>query len=134
MAGAADPFHGTQAPPLPVDLTQFQPSCDNSALSSLSFHAGPAALARVRSHGLRAADIGIVPAAAGGPKGLIFRALDQYLFGPWRMAAACQADPVAGFARLGELYCGQRYSAKPSQREIDAVCRDLWPGFSAPMH
>jgi hypothetical protein len=116
-------------------------------MSSLSFHAGPAALARLRSHGLRAADIGVVPAAAGGPKGLIFQALDQYLFGDWlaqaprertligssigawRMAAACQADPVAAFARLGELYCGQRYSAKPSQQEIDDVCRDLLARF-----
>jgi hypothetical protein len=41
------------------------------------------------------------------------------------MAAACQADPVQAFARLGELYCGQRYSAKPSPDEIDEVCRKL---------
>ncbi|HEU4376904.1 MAG TPA: patatin-like phospholipase family protein [Telluria sp.] len=116
-------------------------------MSSLSFHAGPKALARLRSHGLRAADIGVVPAAAGGPKGLIFQALDQYLFGDWlaqaprertligssigawRMAAACQADPVAAFARLGDLYCGQRYSAKPSPQEIDAVCQQLLGDF-----
>jgi hypothetical protein len=116
-------------------------------MSSLSFHAGPAALARLRSRGLRAADIGIVPAAAGGPKGLIFQALDQWLFGEWlpraprertligssigawRMAAACQADPVAAFARLGELYCGQRYSARPSQQEIDIACRQLLADF-----
>jgi hypothetical protein len=116
-------------------------------MSSLSFHAGPRALARLRSHGLRAADIGVIPAAAGGPKGLIFQALDQYLFGDWlaqaprertligssigawRMAAACQADPVAAFARLGDLYCGQRYSARPSQQEIDAVCQQLLGDF-----
>jgi hypothetical protein len=116
-------------------------------MSSLSFHAGPAALARLRAHGLQAADIGVVPAAAGGPKGLIFQALDQFLFGQWlpaaprdrsligasigawRMAAACQADPAAAFARLGALYCGQRYSAKPSQQEIDAVCQQLLGDF-----
>ncbi len=116
-------------------------------MSSLSFHAGPAAMARLRSHGLQAADVGIVPAAAGGPKGLIFQALDQYLFGhwlpraprertligssigAWRMAAACQADPAAAFARLGALYCGQRYSARPSQQEIDAVCQRLLAEF-----
>jgi predicted acylesterase/phospholipase RssA len=116
-------------------------------MHALSFHAGPAALARLRSHGLRAADIGVVPAAAGGPKGLIFQVLDQYLFGEWlpaaprertligssigawRMAAACQADPVAAFARLGDLYCGQRYSAKPSQQEIDTVCQQLLRDF-----
>jgi hypothetical protein len=116
-------------------------------MSSLSFHAGPAAMARLRSHGLRPGDVKVVPAAAGGPKGLIFQALDQYLFGAWlaqaprermligasigawRMAAACQADPAAAFARLGALYCGQRYSAKPSQAEIDSVCRQLLGDF-----
>jgi hypothetical protein len=116
-------------------------------MHSLTFHAGPIALARLRSHGFQAADVGIIPAAAGGPKGLIFQALDQFLFGSWlpaaprervligssigawRMAAACQRDPVAAFARLGQLYSNQRYTARPSQREIDDVCRDLLANF-----
>jgi hypothetical protein len=45
-------------------------------MSALTFHAGPLALAQIRAHGLRAGDVAVVPAAAGGPKGLIFRALD----------------------------------------------------------
>jgi hypothetical protein len=113
-------------------------------MSALSFFAGPLALARIRAHGLRAQDVAIVPAAAGGPKGLVFQSLDQWLFGEWlpaapreriligssigawRMAAACQRDPAAAFARLGELYSGQRYaSAKPSPQEIDEVVREL---------
>jgi hypothetical protein len=117
-------------------------------MNALSFHAGPRALAHLQQHGLRAADVAIVPAAAGGPKGLIFQALDQYLFGSWladapreraligssigawRMAAACHADPVAAFARLGKLYVGQRYtSAKPSQQDIDDVCQQLLSNF-----
>jgi hypothetical protein len=117
-------------------------------MSALTFHAGPLALAQIRAHGLRAGDVAIVPAAAGGPKGLIFQSLDQWLFGEWfpgaprertligssigawRMAAACQRDPVKAFARLGELYSGQRYaSAKPSQDEIDAVVRELLRDF-----
>ncbi|HEX9172281.1 MAG TPA: patatin-like phospholipase family protein [Telluria sp.] len=116
-------------------------------MSSLSFHAGPLALAQIRDHGLRAQDIALVPAAAGGPKGLVFQALDQFLFGhwlpgapreriligssigAWRMAAACQADPVQAFARLGELYCGQRYSARPSQQEINGVVQKLLADF-----
>ncbi len=125
-----------------------RPSRDNEAMNALSFHAGPRALAHLQEYGLRAADIAIVPAAAGGPKGLIFQALDQYLFGDWlaaaprerafigssigawRMAAACHADPVAAFARLGELYVGQRYdNAKPSQQDIDDVCQRLLSGF-----
>jgi hypothetical protein len=117
-------------------------------MSALSFHAGPRALAHIRAHGLRAHDVAIIPAAAGGPKGLIFQSLDQWLFGEWlasaprertligssigawRMAAACQRDPVKGFARLGELYSGQRYtSAKPTQDEIDRVVQDLLREF-----
>ena len=117
-------------------------------MNVLSFHAGPRALAHLQLHGLRAADVAIVPGAAGGPKGLIFQALDQYLFGSWlaesprdraligssigawRMAAACHADPAAAFARLGQLYVGQRYdSTKPSQQQIDDVCQQLLSGF-----
>ena len=117
-------------------------------MNALSFHAGPRALAHLHEQGLRAADVAVVPAAAGGPKGLIFQALDQYLFGAWlaeapreraligssigawRMAAACHADPVAAFARLGELYCNQRYATlKPTRRDIDDVCRQILSGF-----
>jgi hypothetical protein len=117
-------------------------------MSALTFHAGPLALEQIRTHGLRAQDVAIVPAAAGGPKGLIFQSLDQWLFGEWfpgaprertligssigawRMAAACQRYPVKAFARLGELYSGQRYaSAKPSQAEIDEVVKQLLHDF-----
>lgn len=117
-------------------------------MSALTFHAGPRALDRIRAHGLRPDDIAVIPAAAGGPKGLIFRALDQWLFGDWlprapreriligssigawRMAAACQRDPVKAFERLGELYSGQRYtSTKPSQDQIDEVVQGLLREF-----
>jgi predicted acylesterase/phospholipase RssA len=117
-------------------------------MSALTFHAGPLALDQIRAHGLRARDIAVVPAAAGGPKGLIFRSLDQWVFGEWfpsaprertligssigawRMAAACQKDPVKAFERLGELYSGQRYtSTKPSQEQIDEVVQGLLKEF-----
>ncbi|MES2317874.1 MAG: patatin-like phospholipase family protein [Pseudomonadota bacterium] len=117
-------------------------------MNALSFHAGPRALAHIRKHGLRARDVAIIPAAAGGPKGLIFQALDQWLFGSWladapreraligssigawRMAAACHADPVAAFARLGKVYSGQRYnSTKPTPQEIADVCQRLLSDF-----
>ena len=105
-------------------------------------------MARIRAAGLQAADVAVVPAAAGGPKGLIFQALDQWMFGAWlpqaprervligssigawRMAAACQRDPVAAFARLGQAYAGQRYhSTKPSQADIGVVVRRLLNDF-----
>lgn len=93
-------------------------------------------MAHLRKHGLRPQDVAIIPAAAGGPKGLILQALDQWLFGTWlpsaprertligasigawRMAAACHADPAAAFRRLSELYCEQRFPLKPSAHFI----------------
>ena len=108
--------------------------------NALSIHAGPKALAHIREHGLRARDVAIIPAAAGGPKGLIFQKMDQWLFGTWlpsaprertligasigawRMAAACQADPVEAFQKLGDLYCGQCYPRKPTPRYVSDSC------------
>ncbi len=112
--------------------------------NSISIRAGRAALAQLHKHGLRAQDIAVIPAAAGGPKGLIFQRLDQWLFGhwlpsaprertligasvgAWRMAAACHADPVSAFQRLGDLYCEQAYPPKPSARFVtDSVSEFL---------
>lgn len=113
-------------------------------MKALDFQAGPLAMARIAERGLQAQDVAIIPAAAGGPKGLIFQSMDQWMFGEWlpahprertligasigawRMAAACQKDPVKAFARLGELYTGQRYaSLKPTPQDIDDVVQAL---------
>ncbi len=116
-------------------------------MSAIDIHAGPKALAHLRKHGLRAQDIAIVAGAAGGPKGLILQALDQWLFGTWlpaaprertligasigawRLAAAAHADPVAAFDRLGRLYCDQRYPHKPSAEYVAEVCGRLLHDF-----
>ena len=118
-----------------------------SGTGALVIQAGPTALAHLRQHGLRARDIAAVAGAAGGPKGLILQALDQWLFGDWlagaprhrsfigasigawRMAAACDPDPRAAFKRLGDLYCEQRYSRKPSPQEVSAVCQTILKSF-----
>lgn len=113
-------------------------------MNALTILAGPRAMAQIAQHGLRARDVAVVPAAAGGPKGLIFQAVDSWMFGDWlpgaprertligasigawRMAAACQKDPARAFARLGELYAGQRYtSLKPTPQQIDEVVQAL---------
>lgn len=116
-------------------------------MNALEFHAGPAALAHLRRHGLQARDVAVVPAAAGGPKGLIFQALDQWLFGhwlpqaprertligasigAWRMAAACAADPAAAFQRLGDLYCEQRYPRDPPPQLVTEFCVQMIDDF-----
>ena len=89
-------------------------------MKALNVHAGPRALQVLRSRGLQAQHVRAVPAAAGGPKGLVLNPLDQFLFGrwlgkgprpvhllgasigAWRMACACLDDPAAALAEAGE--------------------------------
>lgn len=102
-------------------------------MKALHIHAGPRALAHLRRHGLQAADVRTVPAAAGGPKGLILGPLDRYLFGEWlprsqqpvhlvgasigawRMATACLPDTRAAFERLEHDYIHQHYDPPPGR-------------------
>jgi hypothetical protein len=108
-------------------------------MPALRIYAGPEARRHIERHGLRAADVGIVPAAAGGPKGLILGALDRFLFGhwlpqtghaidlvgasvgAWRMATACLPDPVEGFRRLERMYIAQHYGSPPGRRAPTAA-------------
>jgi hypothetical protein len=111
---------------------------------SFAVHAGGRAASHLRSSGLAASDIGCVPAAAGGPKGLALIPLDRRLFaaatgwlskaklelvgasiGAWRMAAAAMPDPLAALERLAEAYVGQTYPHRPSPREVAEQCRRL---------
>jgi hypothetical protein len=100
---------------------------------ALQVHAGPRALARLRERGLRPQDVRVIPAAAGGPKGLILNPLDRYIFGDWladapqvlhllgasigawRMACACLPDADAALAELAEDYITQRYEHASGQ-------------------
>lgn len=102
----------------------------------LSVHAGPTARARLAEWGLRAEDIGLIPAAAGGPKGLVLNHLDRLLFGhwlqgtqplhlvgasigAWRMTTAClPGDPVRHFSALAEAYITQHYEPEPGETRL----------------
>ena len=103
-------------------------------IRALRLYAGPAALAHLRRDGLRPHDVGVVPGAAGGPKGLILGPLDRFLFaqwlprggrevhlvgasiGAWRLATACLTDCVAAFERLQQDYIAQDYPIEPGRR------------------
>jgi hypothetical protein len=94
---------------------------------ALRILAGPRARRRLRDAGLLPSDVRVVPAAAGGPKGLVLNPLDRYLFahwlprapqvvhllgasiGAWRMASACLPDADAALAAMAEDYVTQRY-------------------------
>jgi len=103
-------------------------------MKALRICAGPKALAYLARHGLQSRDMGAMPAAAGGPKGLILGPLDQFIFGhwlpqssqpvdlvgasigAWRMATACLDDPVAAFKRLEHDYIHQNYALLPGEK------------------
>jgi hypothetical protein len=54
-----------------------------SEMKALRIYAGPKARLHIEQHGLRPQDVGVVPGAAGGPKGLILGPLDRFIFGEW---------------------------------------------------
>lgn len=107
-------------------------------MKALRLYAGPRARQHLEQHGLQARDVVIIPAAAGGPKGLILGPLDRFLFGDWlasttqdihlvgasigawRMATACLHDPVAAFERLEHDYIHQHYELQPGQKRPPA--------------
>jgi hypothetical protein len=103
------------------------------AMRALTIHAGATALRLLRERGLRAADVRVIPGAAGGPKGLILNPLDRYLFGEWlaagtqpvhllgasigawRLASACLSDPARQLARMAEDYIAQEFEHAPGK-------------------
>ena len=107
-------------------------------MKALRIYAGPKARQHLENNGLRPHDIGVVPGAAGGPKGLILGALDRFIFGSWltqtrqpvhlvgasigawRMATACLKNPVAAFDRLEHDYIHQHYALEPGQKRPTA--------------
>ncbi len=110
--------------------------------SPLRVQAGPLAAAHLRTHGLRPEDVALIPAAAGGPKGLVLNPLDRFLFGDWlgrsrrpgqvlhlagasigawRMACACAPDADAALAAMAEAYITQDYPHAPGRAPEPAV-------------
>src|SRR4051794_232910 len=100
-----------QVSPVRATLPRFPGTFALPSMKALQVLAGPIAAQRLRERGLQPSDIRAIPAAAGGPKGLILNPLDRFLFGQWlprsgqvvhllgasigawRMASACRRDP-----------------------------------------
>lgn len=107
-------------------------------MKALALYAGPWALRHLTRHGLRPADVQVIPGAAGGPKGLILGPLDRFVFGDWlsrshhplhligasigawRMATACLPDPAKALAQLEHDYIHQDFQPPPGQNRPTA--------------
>jgi hypothetical protein len=119
-------------------------SIASTSPASFTLHAGPRAIDHIRRRGLSPADVRCVPAAAGGPKGLGLLPLDARLFGrdgwlhaapdltlvgasigAWRLFCAAQRDADAAMARLREGYLSQRFTRKPTPRQVSDQSRLL---------
>jgi hypothetical protein len=103
-------------------------------MKALQIFAGPRALLHLRDRGLSSSDVRVIPAAAGGPKGLALLPLDRFLFGEWlpqstqpidlvgasigawRMAAACLNNPVDAMYSLQQAYIHQNYDVPPGRK------------------
>ncbi len=103
-------------------------------MQALRIYAGSKALTHLKTHGLAAPHVRTIPAAAGGPKGLILGPLDRFIFGQWlaqssqpvdlvgasigawRMATACLNDSVKAFERLENDYIHQDYALEPGKK------------------
>ncbi|HMN91764.1 MAG TPA: phospholipase [Hydrogenophaga sp.] len=101
---------------------------------ALRLYAGPIARRHIEQHGLRPQDVGTIPAAAGGPKGLILGPLDRFIFGDWlvasqqpvhlvgasigawRMATACLDRACDAFERLERDYIAQHHPPPPGKK------------------
>jgi hypothetical protein len=113
-------------------------------MKALQVLAGPIAARRLRERGLRAEDIRAIPAAAGGPKGLILNPLDRFVFGQWlprsaqtvhllgasigawRMACAARVDADAALAQMAADYVAQRYEHEPGRAPKPAHVSELF--------
>ncbi len=116
-------------------------------MHALRIHAGPIARRQIERQGLSAQAVRIIPAAAGGPKGLILGPLDRFIFGEWlagsthrvdlvgasigawRMATACLGDTVPALQRLEHDYIHQHYEVPPGRKRPSA--RQVSDAFSA---
>jgi hypothetical protein len=103
-------------------------------MQALRLYAGPQALSHLKAQGLSPSHVRTMPAAAGGPKGLILGPLDRLIFGQWlpqssqrvdlvgasigawRMATACLNESVAAFERLERDYIHQDYALEPGKK------------------
>ena len=85
---------------------------------ALQVFAGPRALLHLRERGLRPADVRVIPAAAGGPKGLVLNPLDRFLFGHWLAGSSVWAPTTRTWLEPWPTWHSQTFAKRstPSPR------------------
>ena len=114
-------------------------------MKALRLYAGPDARRHIELHGLQPQAVGAIPAAAGGPKGLILGPLDRFLFGEWlphseqsvhligasigawRMATVCLNHSATALQQLERDYIAQHFDLPPGQKRAstDQISRQF---------
>lgn len=136
---APEPVSTLKEVPVPaVPQPRVTSSTQRIGHGSISILAGVDALAELRDAGLRPERVRNFVGASGGPKWLVLHGIDRVLFpwllrrahaplhvvgssiGSWRAATLASRDPMGGLEQLCNEYIEQRYSKRPSPREISA--------------
>lgn len=110
---------------------------------ALDIRAGSVAQQLILKDGLHAAQVDVIPGAAGGPKGLGLQGLDRAIFteflpqspqrrtligasiGSWRFASILAWGAQAGTERLAELYTHLDFPAKAKRTEVSQICAQM---------
>lgn len=118
-------------------------------MQALRIYAGPVARQHIEKNGLQAGDVGTIPGAAGGPKGLILGAFDRYVFGhwiaqtrheihlvgasigAWRMATAC-LDGAPGDVTLATTATSATAAFERLEHDYIHQHYELQPGQKSP--
>ena len=102
-------------------------------MQALEIHAGARALRHLREHGLRPADVHAIPAAAGGPKGLVLnplarlhRSVAQLSGGDYRIELRSRRDDELGdLTRAFNRMAGEiRSHTEKLEQRIEERTRD----------
>ncbi len=116
-------------------------------IGNISVKAGRKALSVIKDNGLKQESVKVVAGAAGGPKWLVLRYLDNSVFleffkdrkdplylvgsssGSWRLAAVSQNKINDAIERFKTEYIHQQYLTKPSAEQVSRVSRHILDSF-----
>ena len=103
---------------------------------NIEIYAGEKAAEIIRSRGLNENEIKAIVGASGGPKFLVLNGIDKAILntwfkkrtdplffigssiGSWRGAAFASKNPIDTLTKFTESYLKQRYSSKPTRKEV----------------